>query len=68
MRFSPLHEGDTSVAAQTLRCEGVYMNRFSPLHEGDTSVALLLRVLGGGGPGVSVPFTRGTPPWLSGAA
>ena len=36
---------------------------FSPLHEGDTSVA----DISGTGPGavsnVSVPFTRGTPPW-----
>ena len=36
--FSPLHEGDTSVASKNqrmLRLESC----FSPLHEGDTSVA-----------------------------
>ena len=36
--FSPLHEGDTSVAFG----QGVELSspdRFSPLHEGDTSVA-----------------------------
>ncbi|SPF49614.1 hypothetical protein SBA4_4120017 [Candidatus Sulfopaludibacter sp. SbA4] len=38
--FSPLHEGDTSVAYSPSRpaCPGCV--RFSPLHEGDTSVAL----------------------------
>ena len=61
--FSPLHEGDTSVATAE-EVKGLQILSFSPLHEGDTSVApsrnrrrsRLLRV--------SVPFTRGTPPWL----
>ena len=41
---------------------------FSPLHEGDTSVALGGRVWSGRRRLVSVPFTRGTPPWLAHAA
>ena len=36
--FSPLHEGDTSVAAICGRRSGL-VHSFSPLHEGDTSVA-----------------------------
>ena len=36
---------------------------FSPLHEGDTSVAVEFQILYDGGQLVSVPFTRGTPPW-----
>src|ERR1035441_4659829 len=38
--------------------------RFSPLHEGDTSVARDGAQLWMPPNGVSVPFTRGTPPWL----
>src|ERR1039458_9652683 len=83
--FSPLHEGDTSVAVERA-IRVVLAVRFSPLHEGDTSVArrfaLGYRSLprfqspsrGGHLRGfthtlniplyrVSVPFTRGTPPW-----
>ena len=60
--FSPLHEGDTSVALTYGQHEAV-LRGFSPLHEGDTSVAHI----GGMGQSpeylVSVPFTRGTPPW-----
>ena len=37
-RFSPLHEGDTSVAASYLPMIA-QISGFSPLHEGDTSVA-----------------------------
>src|ERR1039457_5331050 len=37
--------------------------RFSPLHEGDTSVAHLTFRLCECASKVSVPFTRGTPPW-----
>ena len=113
--FSPLHEGDTSVAPVgpvgpgTVEC-------FSPLHEGDTSVALVSAdqeptITGFQSPSrgghlrgncrrwrrdetgkfqspsrgghlrgaeagrqprtdstVSVPFTRGTPPWRGGEA
>ena len=61
--FSPLHEGDTSVAGWRKASSGSFPS-FSPLHEGDTSVA---RGHSRGIPGiqsVSVPFTRGTPPWL----
>ena len=36
--FSPLHEGDTSVAA-AVALPGAVAHCFSPLHEGDTSVA-----------------------------
>ena len=38
--FSPLHEGDTSVANPRFSRRVVFF-RFSPLHEGDTSVAAL---------------------------
>ena len=86
--FSPLHEGDTSVAAKLAVLVNVAAS-FSPLHEGDTSVALAEVVevaahavfqspsRGGHLCGalvladseahvdVSVPFTRGTPLWLS---
>ena len=109
--FSPLHEGDTSVASNVRRfvCRGRYVSVpftrgtppwpipsrpslsrswcFSPLHEGDTSVASRTQPTstrctrfqspsrGGHLRGaqhlgdhrplvvVSVPFTRGTPPW-----
>ena len=110
--FSPLHEGDTSVA-RNARCMwlGTYRvsvpftrgtppwpravigpsvnvtpfqspsrgghlrgaidpvpappitTSFSPLHEGDTSVAPAPAAPGLQGCQVSVPFTRGTPPW-----
>ena len=36
---------------------------FSPLHEGDTSVAIRARCFARQLDRVSVPFTRGTPPW-----
>ena len=64
IRFSPLHEGDTSVA-QFCADGWTGISSFSPLHEGDTSVAnpcppsIVYRFR------VSVPFTRGTPLWLS---
>ena len=38
--FSPLREGDTSVAVLWASARG-YQFRFSPLREGDTSVARL---------------------------
>ena len=85
--FSPLHEGDTSVAPESrlnrplvalfqspsrgghLRGgqgpsdrPGIHL-RFSPLHEGDTSVAFADRLSHNVLFFVSVPFTRGTPPW-----
>ena len=59
--FSPLHEGDTSVAVASC-CGRVTILRFSPLHEGDTSVAAR-RCLSSADLAVSVPFTRGTPLW-----
>ncbi len=37
--FSPLHEGDTSVARYSTSPTAASSSRFSPLHEGDTSVA-----------------------------
>ena len=37
--FSPLHEGDTSVANALAKAVS-WSTRFSPLHEGDTSVAV----------------------------
>ena len=37
--------------------------RFSPLHEGDTSVAIKVETMREFRQSVSVPFTRGTPPW-----
>ena len=61
--FSPLHEGDTSVAS-AMDSTGNNRSRFSPLHEGDTSVAHALQRVASHGKLVSVPFTRGTPPWL----
>ena len=39
--FSPLHEGDTSVAVLNVVILYQPFTRFSPLHEGDTSVAPL---------------------------
>ena len=36
---------------------------FSPLHEGDTSVVTPTANIVTHAFGVSVPFTRGTPPW-----
>ena len=62
--FSPLHEGDTSVARRAV-CHRPDCSGFSPLHEGDTSVAWCERCGGIGNYSVSVPFTRGTPLWLS---
>ena len=44
-RFSPLHEGDASVAWHD-QPGTFYYNRFSPLHEGDASVALNFPVAG----------------------
>jgi len=61
--FSPLREGDTSVARE-FRAFALRIFGFSPLREGDTSVARqksprrIHPLL------VSVPFARGTPPWL----
>ena len=85
--FSPLHEGDTSVASVAC-CSAMSCNSsFSPLHEGDTSVAVaqprqiprdvrfqspsrgghlrgeVYDFMDSEGFHVSVPFTRGTPPW-----
>ena len=65
LRFSPLHEGDTSVAAGRFATWPAHRPCFSPLHEGDTSVALRGVLLRCDFELVSVPFTRGTPPWLS---
>ena len=39
--FSPLHEGDTSVAQYCIGMDIAVLSRFSPLHEGDTSVAVV---------------------------
>ena len=44
-RFSPLHEGDTSVAALETLADCCAIVCFSPLHEGDTSVARRRSVL-----------------------
>ena len=60
--FSPLHEGDASVAG-TGRRRARDRHRFSPLHEGDASVAMARVRLCGRPILVSVPFTRGTPLW-----
>ena len=62
MRFSPLREGDTSVALVGLGGICPILS-FSPLREGDTSVAWMLSGLPMTRIGVSVPFARGTPPW-----
>src|ERR1019366_3048802 len=62
LSFSPLHEGDTSVARPADFNTGT-LSRFSPLHEGDTSVARKGRYYVEHESQVSVPFTRGTPPW-----
>ena len=61
--FSPLHEGDTSVATAE-EVKGLQILSFSPLHEGDTSVAASASFRIDAHTLVSVPFTRGTPPWL----
>ena len=62
--FSPLREGDTSVA-NALAKAASWRTRFSPLREGDTSVAVAPIVRAAQvGSTVSVPFARGTPPWL----
>ena len=61
--FSPLHEGDTSVALHSLRALQWRPESFSPLHEGDTSVAIAQTEVNDAYISVSVPFTRGTPPW-----
>ena len=60
--FSPLREGDTSVARNE-QFYGFYSNGFSPLREGDTSVAYGHERGQPDDRGVSVPFARGTPPW-----
>ena len=49
--------------AAVIRREAKIINGFSPLHEGDTSVAAGKRVEAAHDLDVSVPFTRGTPPW-----
>src|ERR1019366_2085341 len=61
--FSPLHEGDTSVAIALSAPQGANLQFQSPSrgghlrgHQGQQSKTPLLRL-------VSVPFTRGTPPW-----
>ena len=59
--FSPLHEGDTSVAREKGDTT-IDLPSFSPLHEGDTSVASE-GLKDNNNALVSVPFTRGTPPW-----
>ena len=61
--FSPLHEGDTSVAGRLDSTVGDASTSFSPLHEGDTSVARCQTLRRPMRSSVSVPFTRGTPPW-----
>ena len=63
--FSPLHEGDTSVALKAGGTSPLGIICFSPLHEGDTSVAYQCARRAVSFEKVSVPFTRGTPPWLS---
>ena len=65
--FSPLHEGDASVAPQPASHLPIEAPSFSPLHEGDASVAG--RINGAQSRiHVSVPFTRGTPLWLARAS
>ena len=44
-------------------CGAAFVKRFSPLHEGDTSVVTPRTARANGSSSVSVPFTRGTPPW-----
>jgi len=60
--FSPLLEGDTSVGGLCRRLRG-WNARFSPLLEGDTSVGPPLALWAWAVRQVSVPFSRGTPPW-----
>ena len=61
--FSPLHEGDTSVARSGSTPSAERPPGFSPLREGDTSVACARCPAAAHADHVSVPFTRGTPPW-----
>ena len=61
--FSPLHEGDASVATVQICRNASQPPSFSPLHEGDASVARSITSSCPSRPIVSVPFTRGTPLW-----